>query len=133
MIAADLEILELVKACAGRRQHDHRAIDLGGIGGGVFDGALQRAGNLVVDIRAERGRKLGGGFADQIGFGNAIVERLQAGNAAFLGQAAGDPEDLVIARQRRRRSLGIGGLGIIDEHHAALAANRLHAVLEAGK
>ncbi len=41
--------------------------------------------------------------------------------------------DVAEARQRARGAVGVGGLRIVDEQHASLAADRLHAVGEAGK
>ena len=37
------------------------------------------------------------------------------------------------AGQRLRRGIGIGGLGIVDEQHVALAADLLHAMRKSGK
>ena len=56
-----------------------------------------------------------------------------AGDAAGLRLAAGDPEDVVERRQRARRGIGVGALGVVDEQHAAAPADLLHAVRETGK
>ena len=54
-------------------------------------------------------------------------------DAAGLRLAAGDPENIGEAGQRLRGRVRIGRLGIVDEQHAALAADLLHAVGKAGK
>jgi hypothetical protein len=79
---------------------------------------LQRAGDFIGHIDAERGGKLRCRLADQIGLGNPAIERLQRRYPAFLRQATGDPVDPLVAGQRRRCSFGIGGLGIVDEGDA---------------
>ena len=74
-----------------------------------------------------------GRLADQVGLADAREEAGQAVDAAGLRLAAGDPENVGEARQRPRRGVRVGRLGIVDEQHAALAADLLHAVGEAGK
>jgi hypothetical protein len=77
---------------------------------------------------AEGVGKFLGGFADQIGLADAREIFGEAGDAAELRLAAGDPEYLGEGRQRMRRRVGIGALGIVDEQHLAAAADLLHAV-----
>ena len=79
-------------------------------------------------LAAQRAGKLLGRFADQIGLANARKELRQADDAAGLRLAAGNPEDVVEARQRLGGAIGIGGLGVVDEPHVRLAADLLHAM-----
>ena len=72
-------------------------------------------------------------LADQIGFADAGEIWRQACDAAFLGLAAGDPENIGITGQGPCRGIGIGGLGIVDESGLADAAHIFHAMGEAGK
>ena len=74
-----------------------------------------------------------GGLADQIGVGDAAKQREQVGDAAVLGAAARDPPDARIAGQGLFRRVRVGGLGIVDEQHAAEAGDRLHPMSQAGE
>ena len=67
------------------------------------------------------------------GFDDDRGERLTRGDAALLRFAAGDPENIGERRQRMRRRVGIGALGVVDEQHISAAADLLHAVREAGE
>ena len=89
--------------------------------------------NLVRHPLAERAGKFLRRLADQIGFSDARKKFGETGDAAEFRFAAGDPEDVGKGRQRMRRGVGIGALGIVDEQHVAAAADLLHAVGEAGK
>ena len=86
-------------------------------------------GTLPCELRREAGRRL----ADQIGLANARKEAGERGQAAGLGLAAGDPENVREAGQRLRGGVRIGGLGVVDEQHVSLASDLLHAVREPGK
>ena len=89
----------------------------------------RRAARWPSSVAAKSGRRL----ADQIGLADAREEAGERRDAAGLRLAAGDPVDVAEAGQRLRGGIGIGGLGIVDEQHAALAADLLHAMREAGK
>ena len=84
-------------------------------------------------MRAKRSGKGTGGLSDEVGLGDPGKERLKRSDAALFRQTACNPVDARKARQRGRSRFSIGCLGIIDKNHAALARNRLHAVLQAGK
>ena len=86
-------------------------------------------GNRTFERRGELLR----GLTDQIGFRHAREQRLQRLDAARLGDAAGDPVDVLEGGQRLLRRIGIGGLGIIDEGNGAHARHLLHAVGKAGE
>ena len=45
----------------------------------------------------------------------------EAGDAAELRLAAGDPEDIGKGRQRMRRGVRVGALGVVDEQHIVRA------------
>ncbi len=103
--------------------------------GGRRHGALERARDLVGDLaRRASAAKSVGRLADQIGLARCAGRIAPAPSMPpVLRLAAGDPEDVGEAGQRLRRGVGVGGLGVVDEQHAALAADLLHAVREAGK
>ena len=120
-VAALLEILELVEGGAGRRQqHDRlRRRIARGIGAAAATAAASVPDISMRHGRAERRGEILRRLADQIGLGDAREEVGEAGDAAFLGPAAGDPVDAVEARQRLGGGVGVGRLGIVDEEHAA--------------
>ena len=90
-IAALFEIPELVIGGAGRRQQHHgRACGTcGGVGGGGFDRALQRAAQVIDRLAVQSARKFMCRLPDQIGFADAGEIGRQDCDAAFLGLAAG--------------------------------------------
>ena len=71
--------------------------------------------------------------ADQQRAGDAREERRQRLDAAFLGQAAGDPDQPVVAGQRTRGGVGVGRLAVVDEGDAVDRAQALLAVRQAGE
>src|SRR4051812_40172929 len=128
--AADLEVAVLIERGAGRRQQHHginqpRRL---GIARGTGHRCIERPGNLVRHALAERTRKFLCRLADQVGFADARKVFGKAGDAAELWLAAGDPENVGEGRQRMRRSIGIGALGIVDEQYTAATADLLHAM-----
>ena len=70
-------------------------------------------------------------FADQIRLADAGEIIGQACDAAFLGLAARDPENIVVAGQRPGCGVGIGSLGVIDETNRANLAHLFHAMRQA--
>ena len=94
---------------------------------------IERARNLIGNRLAQRRSKGGCRLPDQIGFGDTRKKRRKRGDAALLRQTAGNPVDAIIARQRRRRRIRVGCLGIVDEHYLATPPDRLHAMLQPGE
>ncbi len=93
---------------------------------------VERAAHLI-GHRARQGvgealRRL----ADQEGAGDAREQRTQALDAAFLGLAAGDPIDAVVADHRFFGGIGIGGLAVIDVADAVDDGDHLLAMAQAG-
>ncbi len=91
-----LEIVELIEGGAGRRQqHDRRGDGRRArIGDGAAHRLIERAGDLIRRLAVQAcGRNLRR-LADQIGFADAGEKRHEAFDAAFLGLAAGDPENI---------------------------------------
>ncbi len=86
----------------------------GGEGGG--HGGVERAGDRVRHAvrgegRGERRRVA----ADQQRAGDAREQRRQRLDAAFLGDAAGDPDHALVAAERARGGVGVGRLAVVDE------------------
>ena len=86
------------------------------------------------DLALERGRELLARLADQVGPGDAREERLEAGDAALLGLAAQDPEDVALeGGERGGGAVGVGGLAVVDEERAPEPADLLQAMRQAGE
>jgi len=79
--------------------------------------------------RGEGGRRL----ADQEGAADARKQRRQRADAVFLGAAAGDPIDVVVAGDCLLGGVGIGRLGIVDVADPVDGRDRLLAVRQAGE
>ncbi len=111
-IAAHFKIGELVVGRAGRRQQRHRFGRLArqGVARRGGDRVLQRPAALEVDGAVERPGELVARSADQIGLGDAREQRPQRLDAARLGFAAEDPEDVVETQQRFFGRVGVGRL-----------------------
>src|SRR5215470_3904090 len=135
LVAAYLEIAVLVERGASRRQQHDRLADVGrlGVGGSQLDRSLERAGDGMGHAPFELGSEVGRGLTDQVGLAHAREEARERRNAPGLGLAAGDPENVGEAGQRLRGGIRVGGLGIVDEQHAVLAADLFHAVGEPWK
>ena len=119
-VAADLEVLELVVGRAGRRQqHD----GLGARRTRRHRGRRRRPpcracrSARTSTLPCERRCEIVARFADQVGLGDAREQRLEAGDAAFLLLAAGDPEDVARPRWRAPSSVEVrvGRLAVVDE------------------
>src|SRR5262249_14242034 len=100
---------------------------------GERDRAVERAGNDMRHATVELGRERGGGFAGQIGPGHARGEGRQRRGAAGLRPAPGEPEKGGGTGGGPRRRNPAGRRWGLDEEHAALAADLLHPVRQAGK
>ena len=59
------------------------------------------------------------------------MQRPERIDAAFLGHAARDPIDGVVAGQRARGRVGVGGLAVVDVAHAADGRDQLLPVCQA--
>ena len=80
--------------------------------------------HLAFELRRKSGRRL----ADQVGLADARKEAGEGREAAGLRLAAGDPEDVLETRERLGGGIRVGRLGVVDEQHAALAPDLLHAM-----
>ena len=72
-------------------------------------------------------------LADQIGLADAREEARSGVMPPSFGLPPAIQKMSLKHRQRLRRRIGVGRLGIVDEQHVALAADLLHAMREAGK
>src|SRR5438105_15491966 len=116
-----LEITELIERGTGRRQQHYR-VRCGAVARVLVSGTHRVFKITRPDQRNAAGKrclKFGSGTANQIGFADAWEISRQAGNAAFLGKAANDPEDVGKTCQGARRRISIGGFRIIDEAYFA--------------
>jgi len=94
--AADLEIAVLVERRAGRRQQHHRVGKVGGFGvaRGVGHRDIERFADFVGRLAVKGRGKLLRRLPDQIRLAQAREIIGQAGDAAELGLAAGNPENI---------------------------------------
>src|SRR5204863_10158871 len=104
MVAAHLEIAELVERGTGRREQHHglRDVGFGGVAGGKFERVLDRAGNNMRHLAFERGSEISRRFPDKISVADAREEARERGDAAGLLLAAGDPENVAETGERLR-------------------------------
>src|ERR1700709_2344265 len=95
-VTALLEIGELVEGGAGGRGQDavRGQPRWRGSGGGGANRGIERAGDLIERLAAERRGESLRGIADQVGLADAREEGRQAFDAAVFRLAAGDPEDV---------------------------------------
>ncbi len=82
---------------------------------------------------ADEAAEFGCRIADEIGAADLWEEAFEPGKAAGLRQPPGNPIDRIETGERLGGGVGIRRLGVVDEEHAAEAADLLHAVGEAGK
>ncbi len=68
---------------------------------------------------------------DQHGAGDPREAGRQRANPAVLGDAAGDPDHAVVAAQRARSGVRVGGLAVVDEVDPVDVAHSLLAVRQA--
>ena len=134
-LAALLEIAELVERRAGRRQQNHRTAAAIRPRGAcrLAQGGRQIAALGAGDALRERPGEGAGRLADQIGVAHAIQPGQDRIEPGVLGPPAGDPVDVLEARQRPRRGVGVGRLAVVDELHAIERGDRLQAVSQALK
>ena len=83
-------------------------------------------------VAGQGGGEQRGVAADQQGAGDAGEQRHERLDAAFLGHAAGNPDQPVVADQRPLRRLGVGRLAVVDEGDAVDGDDTLLAVRQAG-
>ena len=79
----------------------------------------------------EGGRQSIRRLADEVAVRDVPDQRQQIAEAAGFRSAAGDPVDVVEARETPGRGLGIGRLAVVDEPYGAQTRHLLHAVRQA--
>src|SRR3569623_2148078 len=133
MIAAHLEIRELVERSASwRQQHHGLAARCLRIARGLGNGFVQSAGDFLRHAFESFGKFLRR-LADQIGLADTWKEFAQGFDATALWLAARNPVNVVKRRQRTGSRIGIGALGIVDEQYIALSPDLLHAMRQPRK